>query len=76
MKIAIVASLCHLVSGAPSCHPVTVLETDGPMHICNVAQLEITEWKSRSMYRFDEWTVGSYQCVLGTPPAKTLEPAR
>lgn len=68
MKLVLVASICHAVSGmpAPVCHEEIALNTyEGSPQTCMFAQAILAQWKANSKYADDEWSIGKFKCVFG-----------
>lgn len=67
MQITVVVSICHALAGiaAPVCHEEIVVKDDMPMQACLISQAAIADWKQRSIYRGDQWTVGRIRCIPG-----------
>jgi hypothetical protein len=68
MIVTVVAVLCHSLSGipAPVCREEIVISDDMPMQACILSQPALADWKARSIYRSDEWTIQRIKCVLGS----------
>jgi hypothetical protein len=67
MQISIVLTLCHALGSIPQpvCREEIVIKDEMPMQACLVSQAAIADWKSRSIYRGDAWTVARVKCVRG-----------
>lgn len=67
MKITVVAVLCHSLGtiSQPVCREEIVVEADMSMQACMIAQPAIADWKMRSIYRGDSWTIARIKCVPG-----------
>ena len=69
MLITIVASLCHSLAGIPAdipvCHEEIVAQQVMPMQACMMGQPEIADWKEKSIYRGDQWTISRIRCIPG-----------
>lgn len=66
MQITIVVSVCHALVGIPSvCHEEIVARDDMPMQACLISQPAIAEWKSRTIYRGDQWRIERIRCIPG-----------
>lgn len=67
MQITVVVSICHALAGitASVCREEVVTKDDMPMQACLISQAAIADWKSRSIYRGDQWTVGRIRCIPG-----------
>ena len=67
MQISVVVSICHALSGitSPVCHEEIVVKDEMPMQACMISQAAIADWKERSKYRGDQWTIGRIKCAIG-----------
>lgn len=67
MQITVVVLMCHSLGSipAPVCREEIVVKADMPMQACIVSQPAIAEWKSRSIFAGDQWTVARIKCVPG-----------
>jgi hypothetical protein len=68
VQITVVAVVCHALGTIPQpvCREEIVAKDDMPMQACLISQAAIADWKERSIYRGDQWTVGRIRCVPGT----------
>jgi hypothetical protein len=66
VQISVVLTLCHSLAAIPQpvCREEIVAQTD-TMAACIVGQPAIADWKSKSIYRSDAWTVTRIKCVPG-----------
>lgn len=67
MMISVVVSLCHSLSGIPQpvCREEVVTHDDMPMQACLISQAAIADWKSHSIYRGSQWSIGRIRCIPG-----------
>lgn len=67
MKITVVAVVCHMLSPIPDpvCREEIVAAEDMPMEACIMSQAAIADWKSRSIFRGDQWSIARIKCVPG-----------
>ena len=67
MHITVVAVLCHTLGtiSAPVCREEIVTEGDMPMMACMIDQPALADWKNKSIFRGDQWTIAKYKCVPG-----------
>jgi hypothetical protein len=68
MKMSVVALMCHSIAGIsqPVCREEIVVRQDLPMQACGfLAQQIIADWKERTIYRGEQWTVQGYKCAAG-----------
>lgn len=79
MTLTIVASLCQVLAAAttgasapnvePSliqlCHEEIVLRADMPLQACFNIWPGVADWKMKSRFRDDEWTIGEVRCEPG-----------
>ncbi len=65
MQITIVVTLCHTLAAIPTpvCKEASVYTGDMSMNACAISQAAIADWKSRSIFRNEEWTVQGYKCA-------------
>lgn len=66
MLITIVATLCHSLGTipAPVCREEIIARTD-TMAACLFLQPALAEWKARSIYANEAWTVARVKCMPG-----------
>jgi hypothetical protein len=68
MMITVVVVMCHQLANiaAPVCHEEIVVQDDMPMQACLLAwPPAIADWKSKSKYAGDQWTVAKIRCIPG-----------
>ncbi len=67
MIITVVALMCHQLGTipAPVCHEEIVVQDDMPMQMCLLNQPAIADWKSKSKYNGDQWTIARIRCIPG-----------
>jgi hypothetical protein len=67
MKITVVALLCHSLAtiSEPVCREEIVTHEEMPMHACVFSQAAIAEWKDRTIFRGEQWTIAKIKCVPG-----------
>lgn len=66
MIVTVVAIVCHTLPGLPQlCHEEIVARQEMPMQACLISQAALADWKSKSKYRGDQWTIGRIKCVPG-----------
>jgi hypothetical protein len=67
VQITVVAMMCHTLGtiAQPVCREEIIVKDDMPMQACFLSQAAIAEWKERSIFRGDQWTVGRIKCVPG-----------
>jgi hypothetical protein len=67
MQITVVALMCHALGtiAQPVCREEIVAKDDMPMQACLISQAAIADWKERSIYRGDQWTVDRIRCIPG-----------
>jgi hypothetical protein len=67
MMITVVALMCHQLAGisSPVCHEEIVVQDDMPMQACLLAQPALADWKSKSKYAGDQWTIARIRCIPG-----------
>lgn len=74
MIVTIAATLCHMIAGVPDmddepeievCHE-EVLTTVEDLQACIVSQAGVADWKMKSRFRDDEWTISRIRCIPGT----------
>lgn len=67
MQISVVVTLCHALGTIPQpvCREELIVKDEMPMQACLVSQAAIADWKSRSIYRGEQWTVARIKCVPG-----------
>lgn len=67
MIITLVVSICFQLSGQPVCHEEVVSkhEADNPTMTCSLSMPELADWKAKSRYSSDDWTIGSFHCEPG-----------
>lgn len=67
MQITLVASLCHVLAAIPQpvCHEVIVIRDEMPMQACFMAQPALADWKSKSIYAGEQWSIRGFKCVPG-----------
>lgn len=66
MQITIVVLMCHLIPAlpnAPVCREEIVARTD-TMAAC-MSQVALADWKARSVYASEAWTIARVKCVPG-----------
>jgi len=65
MKLSVVVTLCHALTGIPGpvCREEIVYTDDMPMQACIFSQAAVAEWKAASIYKADEWTVQGIKCA-------------
>lgn len=66
--ITLVTLMCHLLEGiaSPVCHEVVVAKLVMPMEVCQMhSQIIIADWKEKSIYQGDKWTVSQIECLPG-----------
>jgi len=49
----------------PVCREEIIVKDDMPMQTCLLSQAAIANWKSRSIYRGDDWKVARIKCIPG-----------
>ena len=67
MQITVVVVMCHMLAGVPQpvCHEAIVVKGDMSMRVCILSQPALADWKARSIYRSDEWTISRIKCIPG-----------
>jgi len=67
MQITVVVVMCHALAGisAPVCREEIIVKDEMPMQACMVSQAAIADWKAKSIYQGDQWTVARIMCVPG-----------
>jgi hypothetical protein len=68
MMMTVVAMLCQVIASLadPVCHEVIVTRQEMTMQRCmSGMQIGIADWKGKSIYKSDKWTVEDVQCVPG-----------
>jgi hypothetical protein len=67
MQITVVALMCHTLASIPQpvCREEIVVKDDMPMQTCILSQAAIADWKGRSIYAGEQWTIGRIKCVPG-----------
>ena len=65
MKLSVIVTLCHTLTGipAPVCREEVVYTDDMSMEMCIFSQAAVAEWKDHSIYKADEWTVQGIKCA-------------
>lgn len=66
MQISVVLTLCHslAVIPAPVCREEIVARTD-TMQACFFSQPALADWKSKSVYRGEAWSIAKVRCIPG-----------
>ena len=67
MQVTVVAVLCHALAGIsqPVCREEIVVKGDMPMQTCIMSQAAIADWKNKSIFRGDQWSVQRIKCAPG-----------
>lgn len=67
MTVTVVVVVCHALGSIaePVCREEIVVRDDMPMQACILSQAAVADWKSRSIFRGDQWTVTRIKCVPG-----------
>lgn len=67
MQLTVVAVMCHALASIsqPVCREEIVIEDDMPMQACFLSQAALADWKSRSIFKSDDWTIARIKCVPG-----------
>jgi hypothetical protein len=67
MQITVVALMCHTLASIPQpvCREEIVVKDEMPMQACMLSQPAIADWKRRSIFGGDQWTVSRIKCVPG-----------
>ena len=67
MQITVVALICHTLASIPQpvCREEIVVKDEMPMQACMLSQPAIADWKRRSIFSGDQWTVARIKCVPG-----------
>jgi hypothetical protein len=67
MQITIVAVMCHTLGtiAQPVCHEEIVVQDDMSMQACMIAQPALADWKSKSIFRGDQWVIARIKCMPG-----------
>ena len=67
MIITVVATLCHTLANIsqPVCREEIVVKDDMSMQVCMLSQAALADWKAKSIYRADSWTIARVKCVPG-----------
>jgi hypothetical protein len=65
--LTVVVLICHQLAGisAPICHEEIVTKAEMPMQACMIFQPAIADWKEKSIYRGEQWTIARVRCVPG-----------
>jgi hypothetical protein len=66
--MTIVTLMCHVIVGitSPVCHEEVVDRVEISMNVCQMgSQQYIADWKEKSIFRGDQWTVAAIQCIPG-----------
>lgn len=67
MQITVVALMCHSLAGitTPVCREEIVIKQDMPMQACEMSQAAVADWKEKSIYRGEQWSIGRIRCIPG-----------
>jgi hypothetical protein len=67
MQITVVALMCHTLASIPQpvCREEIVVKDDMPMQACMLSQAALADWKGRTIYASEQWTIGRIKCVPG-----------
>jgi hypothetical protein len=59
--------LCQTLGNipAPVCREEIVVKDEMPMMACQLSQAALADWKSKSIYASDKWTISRIKCVPG-----------
>ena len=71
MQIAVVVLMCHTLVSIPQpvCREEIVVKDEMPMQACMLSQSAIADWKRRSIFSGDQWTLAaSSACQATTSP--------
>lgn len=66
--ITLVALVCHMIINitSPVCHEEVVLKEEMSMFSCQMrSQIVVADWKEKSVYSGEQWTVMDIGCVPG-----------
>lgn len=64
----LVVVICHMLGAisTPICHEEIVSKIEQSMRACQVeSQIVVADWKGKSIYRGDQWTVMNIGCAPG-----------
>lgn len=63
MWVSVVVSICHVLLGEPQvCRETIVGQSLMPAHSCIVSQAAVADWKSKSIFAGEQWTIGRTEC--------------
>lgn len=67
MIITVVVSICHALSNVPQpvCREEIIIKDEMPMQACMISQPALAEWKAKSIFAGDQWTIARVRCVPG-----------
>ena len=66
MQIAVVLTLCHALGTipAPVCREEIIARID-TMGACLIGQPAIADWKAKSIYSGEAWSIARVRCIPG-----------
>ena len=66
--ITLVVVICHMLEliSQPVCHEEVVIRSEQTLMACQMqSQIVIADWKEKSIYRGDQWTITNIGCFPG-----------